>query len=123
MDAAIQELLQTVLGQGVEPIGDLLSYHHRRPTTSFDCEIALPVATPVTESGRVRNSILPAASFVEAVYTGPYDGLPIVWQEFLDAVQHSGCVTDEVFVERYSRDNKPGTDPQTYITRLYKRLV
>ena len=123
MDAAIGELLQTLLEQGVEPVGDLLAYHHRRPTLSFDCELALPVATPVNETGRVKNSVLPAASFVEAVYEGPYDGLPSAWQEFVDGIKNKGLDTDEVFFERYSRSNTPDKDPSTYVTTLYKRLA
>ncbi|MFM8472848.1 MAG: hypothetical protein ACKOBV_04905, partial [Candidatus Kapaibacterium sp.] len=41
MDAAITELVRVVDASGVVVTGDLLAYHHRRPTDTFDCEIAI----------------------------------------------------------------------------------
>lgn len=62
MDAAIQELYATVLGQDAEPTGPLFSYHHRRPTDTFDFEIGVTVNTAIAPEGRVQPSILPAVT-------------------------------------------------------------
>jgi effector-binding domain-containing protein len=123
MDAAIQELLSTVQASGVPITGDLLSYHRRRPTDTFDCEVAIPIGASIEPQGRVREITLPAAAFVSVTLTGPYEELPQAWAAFTDAVRDAGLVTDDVFLERYSRDNTPDTDPATYQTFLYKRLA
>ena len=123
MDPAISELLAALSDQGIQPAGDLLCYHHRRPTHSFDCEIAIPINASLKDVGRVRNSVLPAASFVSAEYIGPYEGLHSAWQQFIQAIEGSGQFTTEVFFERYHRENMPHADPATYRTTLYKQLA
>jgi effector-binding domain-containing protein len=123
MDPAISELVAALVDQGIQPAGDLISYHHRRPTHSFDCEIAIPINTTLQNVGRVRNSVLPAASFISAEYVGPYEGLHSAWQEFLLAIDGSGQITTEVFFERYHKENLPHADPATYRTTLYKQLA
>jgi effector-binding domain-containing protein len=123
MDPAISELVAALVDQGIQPAGELISYHHRRPTHSFDCEIAIPINTTLQDVGRVRNSVLPAASFISAEYVGPYEGLHSAWQEFLLAIDGSGQITTEVFFERYHKENLPHADPATYRTTLYKQLA
>jgi effector-binding domain-containing protein len=123
MDPAISELVAALVDQGIQPAGDLISYHHRRPTHSFDCEIAIPINTTLQDVGRVRNSVLPAASFISAEYVGPYEGLHSAWQEFLLAIAGSGQITTEIFFERYHKENLSHADPATYRTTLYKQLA
>ncbi|MFM8569911.1 MAG: GyrI-like domain-containing protein [Candidatus Kapaibacterium sp.] len=123
MDAAITELVRVVDASGVVVTGDLLAYHHRRRTDTFDCEIAIPIASTIEDNGRVRTIILPAARFVRATYTGPYEGLRGAWREFSEAVKKAGIESDEVFWEHYHRANTPDSDPASFTTVLYRRLL
>ena len=39
----IQEVLQAITEQGMQPAGPLVAHHHRRPTDTFEFEIGFPV--------------------------------------------------------------------------------
>jgi effector-binding domain-containing protein len=74
MDPAIQEIIKRHLtAQGMQTAGPMFSYHHRRPSDTFDFEIGFPVSKAIKPEGRVINSTLPAVKVVRSVYQGPYE--------------------------------------------------
>lgn len=118
MDAAIQELYATVLGQGAEPTGPLFSFHHRRPTDTFDFEIGVTVNTAVAPEGRVHPSILPAVTVARAIYRGPYEGLAGGWQEMMGKVAEANLDTKDRFWECYVKGPMEVPDSADYETEL-----
>lgn len=118
MDAAIQELYATVLGQGAEPTGPLFSYHHRRPSDTFDFEIGVPVNKAIAPTGRVQPSILPAVTVARAIYRGPYEGLSSGWQEMMSKVAEANLETADRFWERYVKGPMEAQGPEDYETEL-----
>jgi effector-binding domain-containing protein len=118
MDPAIQEILQVLADQGMRPAGPMFSYHHRRPSDTFDFEIGFPVAKTVNEAGRVQNSALPAAKVVRAVYRGPYERLGDAWRELQDWVRERKLPEDGRFFERYLNNPDEVKDPKDYRTEL-----
>jgi effector-binding domain-containing protein len=118
MDPAIQELIGTISAQGIRITGPMFSYHHRRPSDTFDFEIGFPVSRSVAEAGRVRNSRLPAERVVRAVYKGPYEGLSEAWPALQDWVRRNGHAESGRFFERYLNNPEEVADPREYLTEL-----
>jgi effector-binding domain-containing protein len=118
MDPAIQEIIQVLADQGMRPVGPMFSYHHRRPSDTFDFEIGFPVAKRMDEKGRVKNSALPAAKVVRAVYQGPYEQLGNAWGELQAWVRDQKLQEDGRFFERYLNNPDEVKDPKDYRTEL-----
>ena len=55
----IQELMNPVAAQGIAPASPWFNRHFNMNPATFDFEIGVPVAQPVTAAGRVRPSELP----------------------------------------------------------------
>jgi effector-binding domain-containing protein len=117
MDPAIQEVLSLLAEQGMQPAGPMFSYHHRRPSDTFDFEIGFPVSGPVQEKGRVKNSALPAGRLVRAVHQGPYERLGDAWRALQDWVRAKELPETGRFYERYL-NNPEEVEPKDYLTEL-----
>jgi effector-binding domain-containing protein len=118
MDPAIQEIIKVITEQGMSIAGPMFSYHHRRPSDTFDFEIGFPVSKAVQEQGRVKNSSLPAAKVVRAVYQGPYEHLGDAWRELQGWVRSNGLPETGRFFERYLNNPEEVSDPKDYRTEL-----
>ncbi len=118
MDPAIQEIIKAITGQGIKIAGPMFSYHHRRPSDSFDFEIGFPVAKAITEEGRVINSKLPAVKVVRSVYQGPYDGLGTAWGAVQQWVRENGHGETGRFWESYLNNPDEVKDARDYRTEL-----
>lgn len=118
MDPAIQELIKVITEQGVSITGPMFSYHHRRPSDTFDFEIGFPVSRSVQEQGRVKNSTLPAAKVVRAVYQGPYDHLGEAWRALQSWVREQQLPESGRFYECYLNNPDEVKDPKDHRTEL-----
>lgn len=118
MDPAIQEVIAAITAQGLAITGPMFSYHHRRPSDTFDFEIGFPVAQAVQEQGRVKSSSLPAAKVVRAVYQGPYEHLGEAWRALEHRVKEHGITTTGRFWESYLNNPDEVQDPGGYLTEL-----
>lgn len=118
MDPAIQEILKTLKEQGLHSAGPMFSYHHRRPSDTFDFEIGFPVAKAIKPTGRVVNGSLPAEKVVRSVYQGPYDGLGGAWGELQDWVRERKLAETGRFWECYLDNPEEVKDPKAYRTEL-----
>lgn len=118
MDPAIKELIKTITSQGIRITGPMFSYHHRRPSDTFDFEIGFEVSKAVEPEGRVINGKLPAVKVVRSVYQGPYDGLAQAWPELQTWVRKNGHGETGKFWERYLTNPDEVKDPKHYRTEL-----
>ncbi|MBL0043155.1 MAG: GyrI-like domain-containing protein [Flavobacteriales bacterium] len=118
MDPAIREIQKALADQGVQPAGPMFSYHHRRPSDTFDFEIGFPVAMAIKETGRVKNSKLPAERVVRSVYQGPYEGLAQAWPELQTWVRAQKHSEIGRFWECYLNDPREVKDHNAYLTEL-----
>ncbi|MCB0769116.1 MAG: GyrI-like domain-containing protein [Flavobacteriales bacterium] len=118
IDPAIQEILKVLQEQGLHPIGPMFSYHHRRPSDTFDFELGFPVAKAIMPKGRVVNAVLPAAQVVRAVYVGPYERLAQAWAEMEQWVNGNKYVGTGRFWECYLNDPDEVKSPSEYRTEL-----
>ena len=120
---AISELMQTVIAQGVGPIGTWYSHHHRMTPDSFDFEIGVPVSAPVRDAGRVTNGVLPAARVVRTVYHGAYEGLGAAWAELGKWIDAEGHAPAANLWERYLSGSDSSPDPAAWRTELNRPLA
>ncbi|MBX2974235.1 MAG: GyrI-like domain-containing protein [Flavobacteriales bacterium] len=118
MDPAIQEVIKAITGQGIAITGPMFSYHHRRPSDTFDFEIGFPVLQAIRPEGRVINSKLPAVKVVRSVYQGPYEGLAQAWPALQDWVRKNGHGETGKFWESYLNNPDEVKDPKDYLTEL-----
>ena len=118
MDPAIQEIIKVITAQGVRIAGPMFSYHHRRPSDTFDFEIGFPVSQSITPEGRVINSKLPSVQVVRSVYQGPYEGLAQAWPALQKWVRENGHGETGKFWESYLNNPDELKSPSEYRTEL-----
>jgi effector-binding domain-containing protein len=118
MDPAILEIITVLADQGLRPAGPMFSYHHRRPSDTFDFHIGFPVEKPFQDIGRVKNSALPVERVARCVYQGPYEGLSQAWPALQAWVREQKLPETGRFFERYLNNPDEVNDPKDYLTEL-----
>lgn len=76
VDEAFPELFGWLAGQGI-PVGGppFIRYLVIDMAAGLEIELGVPVAGPVSVTGRIRPGLLPAGRYAVARHTGSYDGL------------------------------------------------
>ena len=72
----LPEVITHLNASGAKMMGVPFSRYHDLGGAEIDLEAGIPVAKPITEKGRVKNSELPAGTAVMAWHIGPYEKLP-----------------------------------------------
>jgi effector-binding domain-containing protein len=76
VDEAFPELFGWLAGYGIAASGPpFIRYLVIDMAAELQIDLAVPVATPVTGSGRVQVGTLPEGRYAVLRHTGPYDGL------------------------------------------------
>jgi effector-binding domain-containing protein len=120
---AFQELFPVLQAQSIEVTGPWFAHHLRKPTDTFEFEISLPVSSAVTPDGRIEAGITPILEAVQTIYTGPYEGLPDAWHDFLDWTQKNGHNLAEHFYEIYTKGPGQSVESSHYQTELIGPLA
>jgi len=123
MGSAIAEIMSTIAAQGVALAGPCFSYHHKRPTDTFDFEVGFPVSRPITPAGRVKTSKLPLAKIVRTTYQGGYEGLGAAWAEFCAWIETEGLNAQDSLWECYLSGPESSPDPDKWRTELNRPLT
>jgi effector-binding domain-containing protein len=123
MDPAFAELFGVIGAQGLQVVGAPLSHHYRIEPGVFDFDLAVPVASPVAPSGRVRSGVLPSRTVVRTYYRGDYAGLGAAWGAFDQWLGTSGHVKANDLWEIYLKGPESDPDPSTWVTELVRPLV
>jgi effector-binding domain-containing protein len=123
MDPGRRELFDGVAAQGVAIVGPWFTHHLRMDPKVFDFEIGVPVAEPVTASGRVEPAELPAATVARTLYHGPYEGLGPAWGEFGAWVESQGHTPAPDLWECYLFGPESSPDPASWRTELNRPLI
>jgi len=122
MGPAIAEVMAAAAAQGIGPAGPVFSHHFRMDPEVFDFEVGVPVSGPVTETGRVKASQLPAATVARAIYRGPYEGLGAAWGELCQWMAAEGHQPAENLWEFYVAGPESSPDPAKWQTELNRPL-
>ncbi|RJF89705.1 AraC family transcriptional regulator [Oleomonas cavernae] len=120
---AVAELMATLAAQGVEPVGAVFAHHLKMTDGQFDFELGVKVSAPVTAAGRVKPGELPAAKVARTIYSGPYEGLPGAWGEFMAWMAANGHKPAPDLWELYAVGPQSSPDPTTWRTELNRPLA
>jgi effector-binding domain-containing protein len=123
MGPAISEVMAAVAAQGIAPAGPVFSHHLRMDPDVFDFEVGVPVTAPVSVTGRVYASQLPAAKVARTVYQGPYEGLGTAWGEFIENITAEGHQPASDLWECYVAGPESGSHPTAWRTELNRPLI
>jgi effector-binding domain-containing protein len=123
MGPAHQELMGALAAQGVTPASAWFSHHFRMDPATFDFEVGVVVASPITPAGRVKNSKLPAAKVARTVYRGGYEGLAAGWGELDAWIKRERLETTGELWEIYAAGPESGADPAGWRTELNRPLA
>ncbi len=123
MGPGISELMAAVAAQGITPSGPWFDHHFRMDPDTFDFEIGVPVATPVTAAGRMQPGQLPATKVARTVFHGDYEGLPAAWGEFDAWIAAEGHTPGADLWECYVAGPESSPDPAAWRTELNRPLT
>jgi effector-binding domain-containing protein len=123
MGPGYQELMATVAAQGIAPTGPWFTHHLKMDPETFDFELGVPVATPISAVGRVTASQLPAATVARTVYHGDYEGLGDAWGEFGAWIDAEGHTAGPNLWECFVAGPESSPDPAAWRTELNRPLV
>jgi effector-binding domain-containing protein len=119
---AAGELIATLAAQGVKPQSAVFAHHVTLSPEFFDFEVGVEVAAPVTATGRVMPSELPATRIARTVYSGPYEGLPAAWHAFEIWIKENGHAPSGRLWEVYAVGPQSTPDPAGWRTELNRPL-
>ena len=119
---AAGELMKELAAQGLKPAGPLFAHHLKMSPDIFDFELGVAIAAPVKPTGRVKPGELPAARVAHTVYTGPYEGLPGAWGEFVAWMKANGHEQADDLWEVYTVGPQSTSDPAGWRTDLHRPL-
>jgi effector-binding domain-containing protein len=123
MGPGLSELMAAVAAQGVSPTGPWFDHHQRMHPDTFDFEIALPVQSPISASGRVQPGQLPATTVARTIYHGGYEGLGSAWGEFDAWITAQGLTAGPDLWEVYLAGPESNPDPATWRTEFNRPLT
>lgn len=127
MDAAFTALGAAIARGELHPAGPAFARYEGDVRLGLgahvDLEVGFPLEAPLPaplggEGVQVQPSALPACRLAIARHTGPYEGLPQAWPEFLAQVQELGLEPADLFWEAYDTPPGPDVDPATLVTGL-----
>src|SRR6478672_2454349 len=114
MGPGYQELMAAVAAQGITPTGSWFTHHLKMDPETFDFELGVPVATPISAAGRVTAGQLPAATVARTVYHGGYEGLGDAWGDFGDWIAAEGHTAGPNLWECYVAGPESSPDPAAW---------
>ena len=94
---------------GQTPAGMPLTIYHSMDGTTVELECALPVASPMAGTERIRACELPAGTMATVTHRGPYDNLPGTWAALTEWMKEQGLEAAGAPWEVYVTD--PGAEP------------
>jgi effector-binding domain-containing protein len=115
--------MAALAAQGVEPVGAVFAHHLKMSPDAFDFELGVEVSAPVKATGRVKPGQLPAVKVARTVYSGPYEGLPSAWDEFVKWMRVNGHEQAENLWEVYLVGPQSSPDPANWRTELNRPLA
>lgn len=123
MGPGYREVMAAVAAQGIAPVGPWLTHHLRMDPDTFDFEICVPVAAPISAAGRVQPGQLPAATVARTVYRGRYEGLSAAWGEFMAWIAAQGHTPAPDLWEIYVAGPESSPDPANWRTELNRPIT
>jgi effector-binding domain-containing protein len=91
---------------GVGPAGPPFVMYHAFGADGIDAEVSVPIATPITATGKVESRVLPAMTVARTLHIGPYEKLGAAYAALSGWIRDHECRIAGPVQERYL--NGPG---------------
>lgn len=108
---------------GVESAGMPFVIYHAVGVAGVDAEVCVPVAQPVSASGRGQTRDLPAMTVAQTLHVGPYEELTAAYEAIKDWIAKHGYEAAGPFQERYLNGPDDVTSPADYRTEIEVPIV
>ncbi|GGG62767.1 transcriptional regulator [Kocuria dechangensis] len=118
-DAAFHELGDRMSRGEITPTGPALSLYRSVPGTLVDLEVGFPVAEPVTPTGAVVASRVPATRAATLMHHGNYEQLGTSWERLQAWAEEQHLELRTPLWEVYVTEPHPGDDPRDMLTQLF----
>lgn len=123
MGPSIQQVYAAVTAQGLSPAGAWFTHHLRRPTTTFDFEVCVPVGTRFEDVGAIEGKTWPAMTMAQAELNGNYDQLAAAWGELAAWTQRQSLAMAPDLWEVYRIGPESSNDPGDWRTEMYWQVL
>jgi effector-binding domain-containing protein len=123
MGPGISEVRAALAAQNIEATGPWFTRHYKMDPEVWDFDIGVPVAKPVSPTGRVQNGELPAATVARTIYHGGYEGLAGAWPKLDAWIAEQGRTAAASLWETYVVDPSRSPDPAAWQTELSRPLL
>lgn len=122
----IKEAFETVgpffNSKGMEMTGPPVAIYYAVTETDMDIAAGAPVMEVTTSDDEIVELELSGGKIATAVYTGPYEGIPGAWDEFMTDISSQGEKTVEPCWEEYLTDPREEPDKSKWQTLLVQPL-
>lgn len=115
----LPEVMGHLSASGGKMAGPPFARYHSFSATEIDIEAGMPVAKPITEKGRVKNSELPAGKAVSTWHIGPYEKLSEAHRALGAHLEANHLVARGGPWEVYWTDPGMVPDPAKWRTQLF----
>ena len=97
--------------KGMKITGPPVAIYYEVTEDKMDIAAGAPVTKVTASSGEITELELKAGRVATAVYTGPYEGLPSAWDEFMTQIASRSETVVEPCWEEYTTD--PSNEPDS----------
>ena len=113
------EVLEYMQKQGQAPAGMPLTRYHCMDGGSAELECALPIASPISGTDRIRCGELPSGTMATVTHMGPYANLPGTWAALMEWMESEGLEPAGVPWEVYVTDPSAESDRSKWRTDIF----
>lgn len=119
MGQLFPEVYGYVLSQGQSPTGMPLTRYHCMDGDTVELECALPVASPIAGTDRIRCSELPSGTMATVTHVGPYQKLSVTWSALMEWINSEGLEGAGIPWEVYVTDPRAEPDQSKWRTDIF----
>ena len=113
------EIYGYIQQSGQQPAGMPLAIYHSMEGNTVDLECAMPVASPMESTDRIRSGELPAGTVATVTHIGPYDDLGGTWTALVKWIEANEFEPAHAPWEVYVTDPGAEPDPSKWRTDIF----
>lgn len=107
---------------GMEMTGPPVAMYFETSESTVDMAAGAPVTSVTATSGDITELELPGGRVASAIYTGPYEGIPNAWDEFMQQLSAQDESGVEPCWEEYLTDPSQEPDSSKWQTLMVQPL-
>lgn len=117
VDALTEELLHFCADHQINPVGGIYTAYLGFEKGTFQLEVGVPTDKTYEGSGAILSSELPAGTYVQVLYRGPYQKMRPFYEQLEEWLREAGYQSGPVNYERYLNSHKV-VPPEELVTEV-----